>query len=197
LLTEYYTAILKINLPFLFSQINNQPTMDPEIEVVAVTPAPEPEPAEVCPVKGACPICTFDFEDGEKVVVMHCDGRHILHSDCYEAMAEDDKKHQGETYAHTLVEAIRRHEGASKCPVCRQMSHCAVEAVAMIFYSGKTADDAIPIKDDDAMAEADVVHPHPGRALWLEQQQGHSPNVWGAFEDDEDEDDEEWFDAEG
>jgi hypothetical protein len=136
--------------------------MDAEIMVVAVVPAPEPVPVEVCPVKGACPICCFDFEDGEKVVVMGCQGRHIMHSGCYEEMVKQDQQHQRDTYPHTLRETVRRNEGASDCPVCRQMSHCSTEAIAMIFYSGKTADDAIVIKDEDDGGDSDVVdEPEP------------------------------------
>jgi hypothetical protein len=121
-----------------------------EIEVLAIVPPAEPRPVEVCPVKGGCPICCFDFEDGERVVVMGCQGRHIMHSGCYDAMVKEDKRHQGETYPHTVLEAVRRHEGASNCPVCRQMSHCSTKAIAMIFYSGKTLDDAIPVNDVDS-----------------------------------------------
>jgi hypothetical protein len=196
----------KINLPFLFSQSNNQPNMDPEIEIVAVVPPPGPRPVEVCPVSNGtiCPICTFEFEDGERVVVMGCDGRHIMHSGCYEMMAEDDKRQQEQTYAHTLFEAVRRHEGASKCPVCRQASHCAIEALAMVFYSGKTTEDAIRILDGDVMADVVGVNTHPGHDLWLEQESritaivGDNPMVWDAFEDNlTDSSDEEWFDAEG
>jgi hypothetical protein len=196
LLTENCTAIFenKFAVSF-FSQIDNQPKMDPQ-EVVA--------PAEVCPLNNGvlCPICMFDFEDGERIVVMGCQGRHILHSECYELMVEEDKRHQGETYAHTLFEAVRRHEGANKCPVCRQMSHCAVEAIAMIFYSGKTADDAIVIKDedDDDMSSDDVGElgevPHPGYGIWLQQHCHVQENYPWVFEDDiSDSDDEEWFDA--
>jgi hypothetical protein len=145
-------------------QINQN--MDTEIAVVAVVPAREPEPAEVCSVKGACPICCFDFEDGEKIVVMGCQGRHVMHSGCYDAMVEEDKRHQRETYPHTVLEAVRRHEGASNCPVCRQMSHCSTEAIAMIFYSGKTLDDAIPVEDggddvDDDVMDVDEPETYP------------------------------------
>jgi hypothetical protein len=186
--------ILKIKFAVSFSQSNNQPNMDPEIEIVAVVPAPEPVPVEVCPVEvtGTCPICCFHFEDGQKVVVMGCNGRHIMHSGCYDKMTEDDKKHQEETYPHTLQEAVRRNEGASKCPVCRQMSHCSTEAIAMIFYSGKTADDAIVIKDEDDGGDSDVVdepEPYP----W--ELPGY-PWVWGSPEDHDeffdDDDDEDW-----
>jgi hypothetical protein len=157
--------------------------MDIEIAVVAVVPPAEPAPVEVCPVKGACPICCFDFEDGEKVVVMSCQGRHVMHSGCYDAMVEEDKRHQAETYPHTVLEAVRRHEGASNCPVCRQMSHCSVEAIAMIFYSGKTLDDAIPVDDVDG----DVMDGEPETYPW------DSPNYPWVWANPEDYDD--FFDA--
>jgi hypothetical protein len=175
---------LKNKFAVSFSQIDNQPKMDPQVKVVT--------PAEVCPLNNGmlCPICMFGFENGERVVVMGCSGHHILHSECYELMAEDDKQQQGETYAHTLFEAVRRHEGANKCPVCRQMSNCAVEAIAMIFYSGKNLEEAIVIDDDedDVMLSDDV-----GESGEVPHVQENYPWV---FEDDiSDSDDEEWFDT--
>ena len=51
-----------------------------------------------------------------------------------------------DTHAATLFEAVRRAEGAEKCPVCRQMSYCTVEARAQTYYPGSGArDDAIVI----------------------------------------------------
>jgi hypothetical protein len=185
------------NLSFLFltNQARQSTKNMDEIQVVAVVAAPEPKPVEVCPVKGGCPICCFDFEDGEKVVVMGCQGRHIMHTGCYEAMAKQDQQHQRDTYAHTLREAVRRHEGASDCPVCRQMSHCCTEAVAMIFYSGKTVEEAIVIKDDvdDDVMDVDKPETYP----W---DLPNYPWVWANPEDyddffDDDGDDSDWTES--
>ena len=44
---------------------------------------------------------------------------------CY---GHHDRQMIADTYAATLFEAVRRAEGAEKCPVCHRMSHCAVEA---------------------------------------------------------------------
>jgi predicted secreted acid phosphatase len=65
--------------------------------------------------------------------------------DCHLAFQEDDKKHQQETYAHTLFQAIWPVKGADKSAVCYQMNHCATKVVDQKFQSGKTEDGAILI----------------------------------------------------
>ena len=114
---------------------------DDEVEVVAVVP-PSREPEDVWDVQGRpCPICLKDLDNGDKIMVMSCSGNHFLCKDCHVGYGHHDRQMIGDTYAVTLFEAVRQAEGAEKCPVCRQMSHCAVEARAQTYYPGSGASD--------------------------------------------------------
>ena len=112
-----------------------------EVEVVAIVP-PSREPEDVWDVQGRpCPICLKDLDNGDKIMVMSCSGNHFLCKDCHVGYGHHDRQMIADTYAVTLFEAVRQAEGAEKCPVCRQMSHCAVEARAQTYYPGSGASD--------------------------------------------------------
>ena len=117
-----------------------------EVEAVAVVP-PSREPEDVWDVEGRpCPICLKDLDNGNKIMVMSCSGNHFLCKDCHEGCGHHDRQMIADAHAATLFEAVRRAEGAEKCPVCRQMSHCTVEAGAQTHHPGSGAsDDAIVI----------------------------------------------------
>ena len=88
---------------------------------------------DVCDVEGGpCPICLKEFDNGDTVIVLSCIGRHFLCEDCHEGYPAHDGQEQA----------------GDQCPVCRQMSHCAIEVVAQNFYpgSGKTEATAIVIE---------------------------------------------------
>ena len=107
---------------------------------------------DICNITGElCPICLEGFRDGARVIVMGCNGGHIMCGECYDAYEQRQREEAEATVAATLFEAVRRNEGADKCPVCRQMSYCATEAVGYRFYSGKTKDDAIPVDEEESV----------------------------------------------
>lgn len=112
-----------------------------DVEVTAVVqPTSEPEGWVV---DGPCPICLEEIHDGDKVVILSCGGGHFVCEGCYDKHTAMDRDHIKDTYANTLWEAVRRAEGADKCPVCRQMSHCATIVAAK--RTGRTNEDAIEI----------------------------------------------------
>ncbi len=117
-----------------------------EVEVIAVVP-PSREPEDVWDVQGwPCPICLKDLNNGDKIMVMSCSGDHFLCKDCHEGHGHHDRQMITDTHASALLEAVRWAEGAEKCPVCHQMSHCAVKARAQTHCPGSGAsDDAIMI----------------------------------------------------
>ena len=87
-----------------------------------------------------------DLDNGDKIMVMSCGGNHFLCKDCHEGCGHHDRQMINDAHAATLFEAVRRAEGAEKCPVCRQMSHSTVEARAQTYYPGSgVSDDAIVI----------------------------------------------------
>ena len=118
-----------------------------EVEVVAVVPSSR-EPEDVWDVQGrSCPICLKDLNNGNKIMVMSCGGIHFLCKDCHEGYGYHDMRMIADAYVATLFEVVRRVEGAEKCPVCCQMSHCAVKARAQTHYPGSgTSDDSIVIE---------------------------------------------------
>ena len=117
-----------------------------EVEVVAVVP-PSREPEDVWDVQGQpCPICLKDLDNGNKIMVMSCGGNHFLCKGCHEGYKHHDWQMIADACATTLFDLVRRAEGAEKCPVCRQMSYCTVEARAQTYYPGSgVSDDAIVI----------------------------------------------------
>ena len=117
-----------------------------EVEVVAVVP-PSREPEDVWDVEGRpCPICLKDLDNGDHVMVMSCGGNHFLCKDCHEGHGHHDRQMIADACAATLFEVVRWAEGAEKCPVCRQMSHCTVKARAQTHHPRSGAsDDAIVI----------------------------------------------------
>lgn len=103
---------------------------------------------DIIPVTGiTCPICLKEFDNGNEIVVFSCGGGHLFCKGCYEDYAAFDRQ----TVADCLSEAVRRAEGADKCPSCRQLSHCATIGIAQRFYpgSGRTEEDPVTILDDD------------------------------------------------
>lgn len=108
---------------------------DDSVEVIDHPPDPPLLRLEGCPVPKdlECPLCLNTISDGTRIVVLGCDNRHILCSHCYNNMTAHDVEHQRSSEAPNLAEAVRRHEGADKCPTCRGTSPCSIEAVAMVF----------------------------------------------------------------
>lgn len=130
-----------------------------EVEIVAVVPPRETEPVDVWDTRGQpCPICLKDIDNGDKIVVLSCGGNHFLCKGCHHVYEAHDRRMQAGSIEApgdadesdddlSLSELVRRTEGADKCPVCRQMSHCAAEVVAQNYYpgSGRTEEEAIMI----------------------------------------------------
>ena len=93
-----------------------------------------------------CPICLKDLNNGNKIMVMSCGGNHFLCKDCHKGYGHHNRQMIADAYVATLLEVVRWVEGSEKCPVCRRMSHCAVEARAQTYYPGSgTSDDPIVI----------------------------------------------------
>ncbi len=91
-------------------------------------------------------ICLKDLDNGNKIMVMSCGSDHFLCKDCHEGYGHHDRQMIADAYAAALSEAVRWAEGAEKCPVCHQMSHCTVEAKAKTHPPGSgMSDDAIMI----------------------------------------------------
>jgi hypothetical protein len=93
----------------------------------------------------SCPICLERLNDGDRLVILSCDGGHMFCEECFKKQVELDKKHIAETYANTPFEAARRRKGALICACCRGLSTRAT------IFKAKTSDGAA---DDAIMGDA-------------------------------------------
>jgi hypothetical protein len=80
----------------------------------------DPDPLPESIGRETCPICIVDFEDGDDVRVLPCEGKHVFHQACVDPW---------------LLEL------SSSCPICRHgkrkntyVHHAHVEADAIIFF---------------------------------------------------------------
>jgi len=113
---------------------------------------------EVFPVGNddRCLICRGCFDNDDIAVVLNGCG-HVVCQRCHRDWQQYDVTVQQDTRPQTLLEAVRRGEGADLCPYCRTMVHTATQAVCRKFYSGRSTDEAIPIDDDEDMTETPTV----------------------------------------
>lgn len=112
-------------------------TIDEVIDMVTPPPPaaaprhaliPRRLPTEVWHANGrTCPVCWRLPK--EQVAILACD--HFICGECYDKMTKLDREHiamtggvDGEIAENGIgPEAVRRAEGADKCPMCRAFSH--------------------------------------------------------------------------
>ena len=86
------------------------------------------KPSELCNAVGLeCMICFEEFENKQHVMVFGCNGKHLIHANCYEELFKS-----------------QRSDG-DRCPKCRGESSVMTEVIVKNFYSGKDNENAVTV----------------------------------------------------